>query len=379
VNVGVPREIKDGELRVGLTPEDARALVTEGHRVIVATGAGAACGFPDADYAAAGARVATDSAEVWSCPLIVKVKELQPKEWPLLCAGTLIFGFAQLNRDPALLRAVLAAKVGILAYETVQAADGTLPLLAPMSRIAGRLAPLVGASAMTTGAGGAGVLLSGVDDVPGARVVIVGAGNVGREAALMAARMGARVTVFSRGERRRTALARDALAQCLPIATWPLAGTDEGRFASAVAEADLVIGGVLEPGKLSPKLIPEDLVAAMRRGAVIVDVGIDQGGIAATSRITSISEPTYMAHGVVHYAVPNMPALVARTATLALTAATRSRVRRIAGLGADQALAADPGLAAGLMVRGGDVVHRGLAADAGVPWTPAATDAPANT
>ncbi len=362
--VGVPRETKDGERRVGVTPDGVRTLVADGHRVLVGAGAGAAVGLADAEYAAAGATVVADPAAVWACDLVVKVKEIQPAEYPLLRRGSIVLGFAQINRDPALLAAVLAAGVCVIGYETVRDRDGGTPLLAPMSRIAGRLAPLEGAAALGTDRGGAGVLLTGVDDVPGARVVVIGAGNVGGEAARIAGRLGARVTVFSRGAPRREALAAALAAAGHPIECHPLVAASDARFADAVAAADLVIGGVLEPGTLSPKLLSHELVRAMRPGSAIVDVGIDQGGIAATSRMTKLSDPTYVEHGVVHYAVPNMPSLVARTATLALTAVTLPAVRALAGRGLDAALDADPGLAAGVMVRDGAIVHRGLAADA---------------
>lgn len=371
MNVGVPREQKDGERRVGMTPDGVRQLVADGHQVRVASGAGAAVGMSDDDYRAAGATIAAD-ADVFACALVVKVKELQPAEYPLLVPGTTVFGFAQINRDPALLAAVLAARVQVIGYETVRTGDGLLPLLAPMSRIAGRLAPLAGAMALGTDHGGAGVLLTGVDAVPGAQVVVVGAGNVGGEAARVAARLGARVTVFSRGAARRDALARSlacSLAHSIaadghPVIVHPVSGTTDARLADAVAAADLVIGGVLEPGTLSPKLLPRALVAAMRAGSAIVDVGIDQGGIAESSRMTKLSDPTYVEHGVVHYAVPNMPSLVARTATLALTAATLPYVRALAGKGVARAIADDAALAAGAMVRDGAIVHAGLAADA---------------
>jgi alanine dehydrogenase len=330
----------------------------------VEAGAGAAVGFTDAEYAAAGAAIASSSDAVWSCALIVKVKELQPAEFGHLVAGTTVIGFAQLNRDPALLAAVLAARIQVIAYETVHDAAGGLPLLAPMSRIAGRLAPFVGAQALATDRGGAGVLLPGVDEVPGATVVVIGAGNVGSEAARVAARIGARVTLFSRGAARRDALVAALAAEGHSIAAFGLEDASDRRFADAVAAADLVIGAVLEPGTLSPKLISRAWVAAMRPGSVIVDVGIDQGGIAETSRMTTLSDPTYVECGVVHYAVPNMPALVARTATLALTQATLPVIRTLAGKGIARALADDAGLGAGAMVCDGAVVHAGLAADA---------------
>ena len=258
-----------------------------------------------------------------------------------------------------------SVRIQVIAYETVRDAAGALPLLAPMSRIAGRLAPFVGAQALATDRGGAGVLLPGVDDVPGAQVVVVGAGNVGCEAARVAARIGARVTLFSRGGVRRDAVAAAMAAEGRPIAAFGLAdGVRDSRFADAVAAADLVIGAVLEPGTLSPKLISRALVAAMRPGSVIVDVGIDHGGIAETSRMTKLSDPTYVECDVVHYAVPNMPALVARTATLALDAghaaggarAWRPRASRVRW-------PTTPAWPPGAMVRDGAIVHAGLAAD----------------
>lgn len=361
MRVGVPAETKDGERRVGLTPEGVRVLVGEGHAVLVGRDAGAAVGFADDDYRRAGAAIAGTPAEVWACPLVVKVKEVQPDEYPLLQAGTTVFGFAQINRDPGLLAAVLSSHVTVIGYETVRDAEGRVPLLAPMSRIAGRLAPLAGAEALGTHRGGSGVLLTGVDDVPGASVVVVGAGNVGSEAATVAARLGARVTVFSRGPDRRLDLERRLARGGHAVRTASI--DDDTAFAAAVRDADLVIGAVLEPGTLSPKLLSRAMVASMRPGSAIVDVGIDQGGIAETSRMTKLSAPTYVEAGVVHYAVPNMPSLVARTATLALSAATLPAVRRLAA-GIDAALAADPGLAAGVMVRGGTIVHPGLATDA---------------
>jgi alanine dehydrogenase len=286
--------------------------------------------------------------------------------------GATVFGFAQLNRDPALLAAVLASGVRMIAYETVRDVRGGLPLLAPMSRIAGRLAPIIGAQALQTASGGNGTLITGVDDVAPACVVVIGAGNVGGEAARIAARLGCRVTVFSRGAARLAALARSLSAAGTPVVALEL-GRNADRLDAAIADADLVIGAVLEPGTLSPKLVSRAAVRTMRNGAALIDVGIDQGGIAETSRMTSLSSPTYVDEGVVHYAVPNMPALVARTATCALAAATLPYVRALADAGIAGALDADNGLAAGVMVWDGAMAHAGLAADAGgcaavAPW-----------
>jgi alanine dehydrogenase len=233
-----------------------------------------------------------------------------------------------------------------------------------MSRIAGRLAPFVGAAALATDRGGAGVLVTGVDDVPAARVVVLGAGASGGEAARTAARIGCRVIVFSRGPERLASLERAAMAAGTPVSTFTLESS-RSRFVEAIADANLVIGAVLEPGRLSPKLLTRALLRTMRPGSALVDIGIDQGGIAETSRMTRLSDPTYVEEGVVHYAVPNLPSLVARTATLALANATLPYVRALVERGLDAALAADPGLAAGVMTRDGRVVHPGLAADSG--------------
>ena len=364
MRVGVPREVKEGERRVGMVPDGVARLVAAGHEVIVECGAGERVSFHDAAYIAAGGRLAPDPAEVFRCALIVKVKELQAVEWRLLQPATTLFGFAQLGRDRALLDAVLAARVNYLAYETVADAQGTLPLLSPMSRIAGRLAPLIAATLLMNDRGGSGVLLPGLDGIGPARVVILGAGNVGAEAAHVAVALGCAVTVVARTARR---LARVSERYGERIRTVVY---DPESLAAALAEADVVIGGVLEPGTLSPKLVTRPMLRSMRRGSVLIDVGIDQGGIAETSRITKLSEPTYVEEGITHYCVPNMPALVARSATLALTQATLPYVCAIADRGLIAAMAADSGLRAGLQVWNGGVTHVGLAADSGMPLAP---------
>jgi alanine dehydrogenase len=372
MRIGIPRELKDGERRVALVPGGVRTLVEAGHRVVVERDAGLASGYTDAEYREAGADTGATAEAAWTCELVVKVKEVQRAEFALLQHGTTVLGYAQLNRDPALLAAVLASGIRVIACETVRDDRGGLPLLAPMSRIAGRLAPLVGAQALQTGAGGNGTLITGVDAVPPARVVVIGAGNVGGEAARIAGRLGCRVTVVSRGDARLAMLAQALADERVRVQTMSL-GADGNRLDAAIAEADLVIGAVLEPGKLSPRLVSREALRGMRKGGALVDVGIDQGGIAETSRVTTLSAPTYVEEGIVHYAVPNMPALVARTATCALAAAALPYVRALADAGIDRALDADPGLAAGGMGWEGVVAHAGLAADAGVravasPW-----------
>ena len=361
MRIGVPREIKDGERRVGLLPDGARALADEGHDVLVERSAGLAVGFDDAQYAGAGAMLVDHAPDIWRCELIVKVKELQPPEYALLTPGTTIFGYAQLARDPELVDVVLRAGVRIIAYELVRDASGALPLLAPMSRIAGRLAPFVGAQSLYTDRGGSGVLLTGIDRVAGANVLVIGAGTAGAEAARIASRLGCRVTVLSRGGNRLNALAIELAQLGTPIAASTIEKMGPDGFAEAIAGADLVIGAVLDPGKLSPRLITRVHLRSMRAGSALVDIGIDQGGIAETSRMTTLSNPTYVDERIVHYAVPNMPSLVARTATEALTAATLPYVHRLARVGVSRALADDPGLAQGMLVAGGAIVHSDLA------------------
>jgi len=362
MRVGVPREIKDGERRVGLEPDGVRALVDDGHEAVVQRGAGAAVAFDDDRYLEAGAMLVDDPADVWRSDLIVKVKELQPAEYRSLVAGTTIFCYAQLARDPALADAVVRAGVRILGYELVRDLSGALPLLAPMSRIAGRLAPFAGAQCLHADRGGAGVLLTGVDEVAGASVVIVGAGTAGAEAARIAARLGCRVTLLSRGPRRVEAIANELAQSGMLIEARTIERVGPDGFAAAIAHADLVIGAVNDPGKLSPRLITRAHLRSMRAGSAFVDIGIDQGGIAETSRMTTLSSPTYVDERIVHYCVPNMPSLVARTATEALTAATLPYVRRLARNGIAKAIDDDPGLAAAMLVADGAIVHRDLAA-----------------
>ncbi len=355
--VGVPKEIKDHEYRVGLTPASVHALVEHGHQVLVETGAGARVGFADADYVAAGARIAAGVADVFAAQLVVKVKELQPPEYDLPRRGQILFAYLHLAPDPELLEVLLRSGVSGIAYETVSDSHGRLPLLAPMSRIAGRLAVQAGAWALQMANGGSGVLLGGVPGVPPARVTVIGAGASGSNAVQVAAGMGADTTVLDVDLERLASL--DAVYQGRVKTCF----SETLAIAEHVRNADLVIGALLVPGKLAPRLISRKLLQRMRPGSVLVDIAIDQGGIAETSRPTSHSQPLFLEEGVVHYCVPNMPAACARTATLALTQATLPYIMRLAsdGLGA---LAADAGLSSGLQVHAGQVTHRGLADDA---------------
>ena len=359
--VGVPREIKDHEYRVGLTPAGVHALCGRGHQVCVETGAGARIGFADGDYLSAGARVVASAREVFAADMVVKVKELQPAEFVLPRRGQILFAYQHLAPEPELLDALLASAVSGIAYETVTDTKGRLPLLAPMSRIAGRLSVQVGAWALQMANGGSGVLLGGVPGVLPARVVVIGAGAAGTNAVQIAAGIGADVTVFDVDLERLAHLDeiyRGRVKTCFSEAL---------AIAEQVAQADLAIGALLVPGKLAPRLISRKLLQRMRPGSVLVDIAIDQGGIAETSRPTSHSHPLFVEEGVVHYCVPNMPAACARTATLALTQATFPFVLKLADRGLD-ALSEDAGLADGLQVHAGQVTHRGLAEDVKRPY-----------
>jgi alanine dehydrogenase len=361
--IGVPKEIKNHEYRVGLTPAGVHTLVEHGHQVLVETQAGARVGIADADYEAAGARIPPSHRQVWDADMVVKVKELQPPEYGLQRRGQILFAYLHLAPEPALLETLLSSGTIGIAYETVTDPAGGLPLLAPMSRIAGKLSIQFGAWALQMANGGSGVLLGGVPGVPPARVVVIGAGASGQNAVRVAVGMGADVTVLDVNsialahlEEFYDGRVRTCYSQALAIA-------------EQVAGADLVIGATLTPGKLAPRLITRALLRRMRPGSVFVDISIDQGGIAETSRPTSHSAPIYVEEGVIHYCVPNMPSAVARTATLALTQATIPYVVKLADR-ALAALAADAGLRGGLQICAGQVTHAGLAQDVKRPYMP---------
>jgi alanine dehydrogenase len=340
MRIGLAREIKDGEFRVALTPAAVARLAS----VVVEPGAGAGVGFSDEQYVAAGALL----GDPWDCELVVKVKELQPAEYRKPQRGQTVFGFQHFAPEPPLLDAALASGATFIAFETVGQESG-LPILSPMSAIAGRLAVQAGAWCLQKQNGGSGVLLSGVDGVPPGKVVILGAGNVGSNALAIAHGLGASITVFARTARRFGELRR----------RFPAAQYRTGLDAAVVADADLVIGGVLTPGQLSPKLISRALLARLRPGSALVDVGIDQGGIAETSRPTTHSDPIYLAEGVVHYCVPNMPAACARTASLALERAVLPYVQMLA------TGQMDADLRTGVQVSAGKITHAQLAQDTG--------------
>ncbi len=362
MRVGVPKEVKVHEYRVGLVPGSVRELVLNGHEVLVETGAGAAIGFPDEAYAAAGARIAPDAATVFAeAELIVKVKEPQPHEWARLKPGQVLFTYLHLAPDPEQTKGLMASGCTAIAYETVTDAAGGLPLLAPMSEVAGRMAVQVGARCLEKEAGGAGILLSGVPGVAPGRVVVIGGGVVGSNAARIANGMRAHVTVLDRNPR---------VLQALDIEFNGLVDTlfaTRDAIERAVLDADLVIGAVLVPGAAAPRLVSRATVARMRPGSVMVDVAIDQGGCFETSRPTTHAEPTYVVDGVVHYCVTNMPGAVARTSAVALNNATLPFTLQIAQQGWRRAAAANPHLAAGVNVHAGAVTHPAVAAALGLP------------
>jgi alanine dehydrogenase len=366
MKIGVPKEIKVHEYRVGLVPASVAELVSAGHEVVVERGAGAGIGSPDADYEQAGARIAPDAAAVFAAAdLIVKVKEPQPAEIAMLKRGQALFTYLHLAPDPAQARGLMGSGVTAIAYETVTDTEGGLPLLAPMSEVAGRMATQVGAHYLEKTQGGAGILLGGVAGVAPGKVCVLGAGAVGREAARMAVGLGAEVTVLNRGvaklaeldlifgNRLRTVQSNTAMVE---------------RY---VADADLVVGAVLVPGGAAPKVVSADLVARMRKGSVIVDVAIDQGGCIATSRPTTHADPVFVANGVTHYCVTNMPGAVPRTSAFALNNATLPFVMAMANKGVTAALKADPHLRAGLNVMDGRITCAAVAASLGLDHTPA--------
>ena len=364
--IGVPKEVKADEYRVGLVPGSVRELAHRGHEVIVEAGAGAAIGFDDQVYQAAGARILADAAEVFAAAeMMIKVKEPQPSEVALLRREQILFTYLHLAADKALTQSLIRSGAIAIGYETVTDERGGLPLLAPMSEVAGRMSVHVGAHCLEKEQGGIGVLLGGVPGVPAAKVVILGGGVAGTNAARMAMGMEAYVTVIDRSLPRLYELDLQFGAQL-----HTLYSTME-NIEREVAAADLVIGAVLIPGAAAPRLVSRDLVRAMRPGTVIVDISIDQGGCFETSRPTTHAAPTYIEEGVVHYCVTNMPAAVARTSTVALNNATLPFVLALADHGWRDALAKDPHLRDGLNICRGRVTHPAVAHDLGLPLTPA--------
>ena len=366
MKIGVPKEIKVHEYRVGMVPDSVAELARAGHEVFVQAGAGTGIGASDGDYEAVGARIVADAAAVFAAAdLIVKVKEPQKAEIAMLRKGQALFTYLHLAPDPAQTKGLLASGVTAIAYETVTDARGGLPLLAPMSEVAGRMATQVGAHYLEKAQGGEGILLGGVPGVAPGKVCVLGAGSVGREAARMAIGLGAEVTVLNRGI--------DKLQE-MDLVFGNRVRTVQSNAATVeryVADADLVVGAVLVPGGAAPKVVGRELVARMRKGSVIVDVAIDQGGCVATSRPTTHADPVFVAEGVTHYCVTNMPGAVPRTSAYALNNATLPFVRALAGKGIAAALRDDAHLRAGLNVMAGKLTCKPVADDLGLSYTAA--------
>ncbi|QSI75517.1 MULTISPECIES: alanine dehydrogenase [Niveibacterium] len=361
--VGVTKEIKNHEYRVGLTPAGAAELVRNGHQVLVQTQAGAGVGFSDAQYEAVGARIAPDAASVFAqAEMVVKVKEPQPDECRALRPGQVLFTYLHLAPDPEQTRLLVESDAVAIAYETVTDDRGGLPLLAPMSEVAGRMAIQAGAKALEKSQGGSGVLLPGVPGVPAAKVLVVGGGVVGVNAARVAMGIGAQVTILDVSLNRLKEL--DALYGPRLQTLY----SNRANLEDALREADLVIGAVLIPGAAAPKLITREMLALMKPGSVIVDVAVDQGGCAETTHATTHQEPTYIVDGVVHYCVANMPGGVARTSTLALTNATLPFVLQLANKGYRRALQDNHHLRNGLNIHRGKVTCEAVARELGYTY-----------
>jgi alanine dehydrogenase len=363
MKVGVPKEIKIHEYRVGLVPAGVRELVDSRHQVFVQSGAGAGIGFEDSHYRTAGATVVPRAEDVFaSADLVVKVKEPQLAECRQLRSGQTLFTYLHLAADREQAQALLASGATAIAYETVTAPDGSLPLLTPMSEVAGRMSVQVGATSLQKANGGFGVLLGGVPGVAPAKVVVLGGGVSGTHAAEMAVGLRADVTVVDRSVKRLRELSSLFGSQLKTVYSTAHA------IEELVRDADLVIGAVLIAGAAAPKLVTRAMVKTMKPGAVMVDIAIDQGGCFETSRPTTHAEPTYVLDGVIHYCVTNMPGAVPRTSTFALTNATLPYIRALADLGWRQAIANDPGLARGLNVHAGQVTHEAVASALGLDF-----------
>jgi len=363
--VGVPREVKDRESRVSTTPGGVHEFVARGHRVLVERGAGTGSGFSDAEYQVAGAELIDGHAEVFAkAEMIIKVKEPVSAEYDLLRPDQLLFTYLHLAADEPQTRALMRNRVQAVAYETVQLANWSLPLLTPMSEVAGRMAVQVGAHYLERTHGGRGMLLGGVPGVPGANVVVVGAGVVGTNAAQMALGMGANVIIVDRNVDRLRQLDLMLHGRSHTLAS------NKINIAEAVRDADLVIGGVLIAGAKAPKLVTRLMVESMRAGSVVIDVAIDQGGCIETARPTSHSDPTYLVDGVIHYCVTNMPGAVPRTSTLALSNVTLHYALELADHGLVGAATADAALAKGINVLNGVITYEAVAEAFGLPYQP---------
>jgi alanine dehydrogenase len=365
MRVGVPRELKDNEYRVAITPAGVRELVVGGHNILIEQGAGAGSSISDEEFERAGAKIVPDADSVFAeSDMVLKVKEPIPEEFHRLREGLILFTYLHLAASEAVTRALIESKTAAVAYETVELEDRSLPLLAPMSEVAGRMAPQVGANYLERENGGRGILLGGVSGVRPARVVVIGAGMAGMNAAWIAQGMEAEVVVLDKNLNKLREIDRIHQGRILTLASNRLSVEE------TVASADLVIGAVLVPGALAPKVVTEDVIKEMRPGSVAVDISIDQGGCFETSRMTTHSDPTYKVHDVVHYCVGNMPGAVPHTSTYALTNATLPYVVELADHGLAEAVRVDPPLARGVNVLDGKVVYAPVAEAHGLPFVP---------
>lgn len=365
MKIGIPREIKDHEYRVGMTPAGVHALVERGHEVVVERGAGVGSGFEDQDYAAAGATILPEADEVWaSSEMVVKVKEPVGPEHDRLQEGQLLFTYLHLAPLPELTQVLLEKRVAGVAYETITDRRGALPLLTPMSEVAGRMASLVGAFYLQRRFGGRGTLLSGVPGVPPGDVVVIGGGIVGLNSAKVALGMGARVVVLEANLDRMRFLDDTFLGQVTTLYS------NRYNLLAALARADLLIGAVLIPGRSAPKLVTRDMLGQMKKGSVAVDVAVDQGGCFETTRATTHSDPIYEVDGVIHYCVANMPGAVPRTSTLALNNVTLPYALALADKGLRKAVLDDPGLLAGVNTYEGKITCQPVAESQDRAYTP---------
>jgi alanine dehydrogenase len=361
--IGIPKEIKKKELRVAVTPSGVTAFVAHGHKVLIEKGAGVGSGIPDGEYRESGATIVKDGSSIWErVDMILKVKEPLESEYPLLREGQILFTYLHLAANKNLTRSLIESKAAAIAYETIQFDDGSLPLLAPMSEVAGRLSIQVGANCLEAENGGRGILLSGVSGVPPAKVVIIGAGIAGTNACHVASGIGARVSILDSNP-TRLAYVQDIMRGSVTTVMSNRANIEE-----EVLSADLLVGAVLIPGAKTPKLVTKDMVRKMRPGSVIVDIAVDQGGMCETSRPTTHDNPTYITHGVVHYCVSNMPGAVPRTSTYALTNSTLSYALAIADQGLGMSMSHNRALMSGLNVYQGKVTLKAVAEAFGMDY-----------
>ncbi len=362
--VGVPKETKDNEYRVAMTPAGVKQLIDNGHDVLVQQGAGEGSRFTDEQYVDVGAQIVPTAADAWGAEMVVKVKEPIAPEYDFLRSDLLLFTYLHLAAEEALTKRMVVSGVTGVAYETVEARDGSLPLLTPMSEVAGRMAIQVGAHYLETPHFGRGMLLGGVAGVPGANVVVIGGGIVGTNAAYIALGMDANVTIMDTNLDRLRFLEHVLHGRLTTIAS------NSYNIAEAVQSADLVVGAVLIKGARAPKLVNREMISNMRDGSVVVDVAVDQGGCIETIKVTTHSNPTYIIDGVVHYGVANMPGAVPRTSTFALSNATLPYVVRLANKGVEAAMAADPGFAKGMNTYQGNVTYEAVAEAFDMPYMP---------